>query len=289
MARLVALAAAGFLLLSASGDSGGPEGDGGRSVQLVVAADETKGLLGWDGGEWLQLRQEREDDWSRLIQLVAEIEAEEERVAREMAAAELASEEPAEMAVDAVQELESRRLAALREVIDEPDGLEVIEAVPSPVADWFEMGQGLEFFVDRPGDGTAGVVRRVIPESRYFYYDGYPEGIPNFVDGSMGDWLAEEMAREAAVVLPDLYIYEDTLARGFRHRLAWELRQERPGLWVNVWTRFRLQDGPDLRVFAVGGVMGFRLVEGSGAADPVWDRYLEPTGWVGPVVVERLF
>lgn len=287
-----ALMAAGLLLLAPAGDSGRVSVFDGAAVwgdEYGAAAAAGRAALGWDNEEWSELRAARESDWKELTRLAAEFQAEQERLAAELDDGSGGDGEELAGGSDAVGELAAKREAALQQVYDHPGGVPVGPVELGPVADWFDWQDGLEFFADRPGDQTPALVRESVPESRYFYHEGYPAGIPNFADGSLGDLLAEELAREATAALPDLFTYDAALGRGFRPRLAWAVRPEQPGLWVNVWTRFQLQDGPIRRVYVVGGVMGFRLAGVPDAVEPEWALYPEPAGWVGPVVVERLF
>ena len=294
LALALVLAAAGPSFSALEGGSpGGPVVADLSPFAAAAAAGRLE--TGRSGAEWTALRDAREADWAALDLLLAELAA--ERAAREKAASEGQSSERKDPTVvgdltglSPSEVLAARHEAAFQRVLRDPEGVPMARPDSGGLEDWFDWRQGMTLYRSQPGDATEPGVRQRIAASRYFYYDGYPEGIRNFADGSMQRDLAEELARAAVAVLPALTRYEDGISRALRPRLGWALVETGDGrLAAEVWSRFQLAEGWQQREgYVVGGIMEFRLLRTPGAArGQPGDRYLDPVGWRGPVAVER--
>ena len=175
-----------------------------------------------------------------------------------------------------------RSVVAVARVRHHPDGA----PIPPVVGEgWFDPALGIDFYRDNGGDWTSRRVRLGHTHRDLFYYEEYPESIPNFHDGSIHRHLAREMVFEAVATLPLLGEPTPAMIELFGRELGWELRNS-PGPVVNLWTTFRIRRDGLLHEYAVGGVMRMgvsSLGEGDGLVE-----YVTPGTWVGPVVVERL-
>ena len=159
-------------------------------------------------------------------------------------------------------------------------------ALAADRSSWFSPEEGIAFYRPEGGDWTRPRVREAHPYADFFYYEGYPEEVPSFADGSIYAGLARELAFAAQEVAPFLGSPTADLVRSFRRNLGWELAAgELP--YVQVWSTFRYSGGVRSGVYAVGGVLLMEVVtapDGSGGEV----QYLAPGSFVGPVVVERL-
>ena len=177
---------------------------------------------------------------------------------------------------------EENQEVVLAKVLKHPEGVPLEVDVDE---DWFNPAYGLTFYRDSGGEWTSRSVRESHSHRNLFYYDGYPEGVLNFSDGSILRAAAQEMVFEAVEVLPLLGEPTPAMVDAFVRNMGWEIRPSR-GAVVNLWTTFVLNRGPEVHTFAVGGVM--RL--GVGGIGQGEDRieYLVVGDFIGPVVVERL-
>ena len=189
---------------------------------------------------------------------------------------------PAEPLVAPTVSLTARQRAAGIMVVEHPEGV----AVPPAVGrDWFDPDEGLAFYRDEGGDWTKRNVRQGHTHRRLFYYAGYPRGVRNFQDGSILPVIARELAFEAVRVLPLLGEVTPGMVTAFRRGMGWELRNA-PGALVNVWSEFEIEVRGETHRYVAGGVMEMNVNVTLDGDEMV--EYLEPSGWVGPVVVERM-
>ena len=151
--------------------------------------------------------------------------------------------------------------------------------------DWFDPAIGIDFYLDSGGDWTARRVRKGHTYSDLFYYEEYPDSVPNFHDKSIHPHLAREMVFEAVDTLPLLDEPTPAMIGLFSRDMGWELR-ESPEPVVNLWTTFAVRRAGILHEYAVGGVMRMG-VSSLGEGDELVE-YVTPGPWLGPVVVERL-
>ena len=171
---------------------------------------------------------------------------------------------------------------AVARVRRHPDGLPIPPVVGG---DWFDPAIGIDFYRDSGGDWTARRVRKGHTHSDLFYYEEYPDSVPNFHDGSIHLHLAREMVFEAVDTLPLLDEPTPAMIDLFSRDMGWELR-ESPEPVVNLWTTFSVRRAGILHEYAVGGVMRMG-VSSLGEGDELVE-YVTPGAWLGPVVVERL-
>ena len=217
----------------------------------------------------------------RMVRYVRTREAQELRRVRDEHEKLIASI-PATMEPTVTPEVEERQKMALARVLENPEGEPVLAG---PDEDWFDPRKGLTFYRDSGGDWTGRRVRERHTHRGLFYFEGYPEDVENFRDGSIYPVLAREMAFGASDLVPLLGDPTPRMVRTFAENLGWELRDSE-GPVVNLWTRFTLVEDREPRTFAVGGVMRMGVVS-RGEGDSLLE-YLVPGGWIGPVVVERL-
>ena len=159
--------------------------------------------------------------------------------------------------------------------------------VSPPVGeDWFNPSRGIDFHRDSGGDWTSRRLKEGHPHRQLFYFELYPDSIPNFHDGSIRRHVAREMVFEAVDTLPLLGEPTPAMIEVFAERLGWSIRHPTEPV-VNFWTTFEVRrGGGSVHAYAVGGVM--RLgVSSVGEGDDLLE-YLTVGRWVGPVVVERL-
>lgn len=159
-----------------------------------------------------------------------------------------------------------------------PPAVEVLEG-------WFDPDVGLSFARRSGGDWTSRVVRENHGYRGLVYFEGYPEGIPNFYDGSLQKYLARELAFGAWRVMPMLGEPTPVLVDIIAGSIGWEVRNA-PGAVVNVWSDFVLVRDEEEHRLVLGGVMRMSVMshgEGDGRMD-----YLVPGSWIGSVVVERV-
>ena len=171
---------------------------------------------------------------------------------------------------------------ALARVLANPGGIPVM---PAPEEDWFDLREGLTFYRERGDDWTSRRVRENHTHRGLFYFEGYPDGVPNFADRSIYPDLAREMAFEASEVMPLLGDPSPAMVRSFARALGWELRDSE-GPVVNLWTRFTVLEDGESHVFVVGGVMRMGVASLGEGEERL--EYVTAGSWIGPVVVERL-
>ena len=159
-----------------------------------------------------------------------------------------------------------------------PPAVEVLE-------DWFDPDVGLEFAQSGAGDWTPRAVRENHGYRGLIYFEGYPDGIPNFYDGSLQRHLARELAFGAWRVMPMLGEPTPVVVDIIGSSLGWEVRNA-PGAVVNVWSDFVLVRDEEEHRLVVGGVMRMSVMN-RGEGDARMD-YLVVGDWVGSVVVERV-
>ena len=167
--------------------------------------------------------------------------------------------------------------------------LEWPEGYPVPAAAdefWFDPEQGLTFLRLDGGDWTSRSIRRSHPYRELFFFEDYPEGVPNLADGSLQREIALDMAFRAFELYPFLGEPTADVVDLFAQQMGWEVR-EAAGAVINVWTIYDLYDAGDIQRFGVGGVLALRErrhQRPDGDSMP----YLAMGVWLGPVVVERL-
>ena len=172
------------------------------------------------------------------------------------------------------------------EVSSNPGGI----VYPTPeLTNWFDRSQGLEFYRPEGGDWTPDHVRENHPFRELFYYEHYPETVPNFDDDSMNLPIARRLLKGASDVLPILANADSSVSRVLARRVGWEVRGGALPM-VNVWTTFEYSGGDALHVYAIGGVLQFEVRSYQGPVGPEDSPvdYLVPFDFVGPVVVQRL-
>lgn len=155
---------------------------------------------------------------------------------------------------------------------------------PFPGEGWFDPDVGLYFWRENGGDWTTLEARESSPYWEYVEYDGYPPGVPNFADGSMGLSIARKMAFAMADARPEFGSVNQSMIRVLQSRLGWEFRTDAPDK-ANVWSYFTLVEGRYIGEFRIGGVVQFHLKPLPGGAAGA--MYLDLGEFVGSFVVER--
>ena len=176
---------------------------------------------------------------------------------------------------------ERSEVAAAR-IRNHPEGVPI---PPEVGANWFDPEVGIDFYRDSGGDWTPRKVRERHTHAALFYFEGYPESIPNFSNKGIYRFLARELVFEAADVLPLLGDPTPAMIEAFRQRIGWELLDS-PSPVVNVWTTFLVYREGVQHTYAVAGVMRMGVASSGEGEDLV--EYLVPGDWIGPVVVERI-
>ena len=175
-----------------------------------------------------------------------------------------------------------QQVVANAKIIAHPEG---IPGPPSVDENWFNPALGLAFYRNSGGDWTARRVRETHTHRNLFFYDDYPDAVPNFGDKSIYRSLAREMGFEATRVLPLLGEPTPAMVDIFTKHLGWELMDSSRPV-VNLWSTFIISEKGEHHVYSIGGVM----LMGVGAVGEGEDRleYVTPGRWLGPVIVERL-
>ncbi len=253
------------------------EGRGGGDLEADAALDAALDALfeGGAGGSSLS-PEERE---ARAIPLT--MQASELRRVREEHQALIESIPPTPEATPTMTP-EENQVVVLAKVLEHPDGVPLEAEV---VEDWFNPALGLAFYRDSGGDWTPRSLRESHSHRNLFYYEGYPEGVLNFADGSILRGIAQEMVFEAVQALPLLGDPTPAMVDSFVGNIGWEIRPAQ-GAVVNLWTTFVLSRGAEVHTFAVGGVMRMGVAAVGNGEDRL--EHLVIGDFVGPVVVERL-
>ena len=258
--RLLAFSA--FLLLLASGCS---FGSGAAPTPVVlpgafpsvapVAPGDVQVPLNREASELRRLR----DEHARLIDSI-----------------------PPTVGVTPTLTVQGRSEVVAARVRNHPEGVPIRPEVGSG---WFDPELGIEFYRAAGGDWTPRRVRERHTHAPLFYFNEYPESVPNFSDGGIYGLLARELVFEAVDVLPVLGEPTPAMIWAFRSRIGWELLDS-PTPVINVWTTFIVHREGVQHVYAVAGVM--RMGLSSAGEGEEFVEYLVPGDWVGPVVVERV-
>ena len=176
-----------------------------------------------------------------------------------------------------------RQEAAVARVLEWPAGY----PVPPPAdSSWFDPELGLSFLRLEGGDWTSRRMRRSHPHRELFFFEDYPEGVPNFADGSLQRDIGLELAFRAFELYPFLGEPTSDVVDLFASRMGWEIR-DAAGPVVNVWTVYDLYADGQVQRFGVGGVAALRVSRLPRGGDDFID-HLSFGAWVGPVVVERI-
>ena len=175
-----------------------------------------------------------------------------------------------------------RSEVAVARIRNHPEGVPI---PPEVGANWFDPDVGIEFYRDSGGDWTSRRVRERHTHAALFYFDDYPDSVPNFSNKGIYRFLARELVFQAADVLPLLGEPTPAMIEAFEQRIGWELLDSSSPV-INVWTTFFVHREGVQHTYAVAGVM--RMGVSSSGEGEEFVEYLVPGDWIGPVVVERI-